>query len=260
MSNSSFLVEKLIELVGRAFYSDNYIIILDTLVREKFIREEELGPRLKILSKDIRKIISQLESEMLISYENMIMDDGRVAKCYYINYQLFVHIIRYRIHLLKKQLASTEQTILNDIFYQCPTCLLTYSSLQVQILQNNDYKFVCSNCCPYENYRTAPSESYYILKELDKNSDSIHIMFKKFEYQLYTHIPHHEGILNILADLKDCTVIRNLPSENRKYGITATKVTDNEVLEEITENIGNNIYIIHNTYTHTYTYIYIYNT
>ena len=127
MSNSSLLVEKLIELVGRAFYSDNYIIILDTLVREKFIREEELGPRLKILSKDIRKIISQLESEMLISYENMIMDDGRVAKCYYINYQLFVHIIRYRIHLLKKQLASTEQTILNDIFYQCPTCLLTYS-------------------------------------------------------------------------------------------------------------------------------------
>ena len=71
------LAEKLIAVVARAFYSDSIIIVLDALVREKYIRDEELGPRLKLSSKDVRRILAHLESEYLVKYEDLTMSDGR---------------------------------------------------------------------------------------------------------------------------------------------------------------------------------------
>ena len=42
MSDYDYLAEQLVQTVARAFYSDNYIIILDALIREKYIVMEEL--------------------------------------------------------------------------------------------------------------------------------------------------------------------------------------------------------------------------
>ena len=36
------LAESLVHTVGRAFYTDTYVIVLDALIREKYIIEEEL--------------------------------------------------------------------------------------------------------------------------------------------------------------------------------------------------------------------------
>jgi transcription initiation factor TFIIE subunit alpha len=125
-ARANALCEKLIKTIARAFYSDPFVLALDTLIREKFIREEEFGPRLKLTNKEVSKVIRQLESEMLIRFEDMMMDDGRTAKCYYIDYQLFVNVIRYRVHLMQVAVASAEKTELNEVFYQCPTCSNRY--------------------------------------------------------------------------------------------------------------------------------------
>ena len=37
-----YLAETLVHTVARAFYSDSYVVVMDALVREKFIIEEEL--------------------------------------------------------------------------------------------------------------------------------------------------------------------------------------------------------------------------
>ena len=183
--NSNLLVEKLIATVARAFYSDNYVVVLDTLIHEKYIREEEIAPRLKMIAKDVRKIISHLEADMLIKHEEMIMDDGRTSKCYYIDYQLFVNVIRYRVFMMKKAITSSEKSVLNDVFYQCPTCQETVSSLDAQKLRNYEFKFICLNCCPHEDFRTSRSEPFFVLVEQDKNLNSIQATIKRFEYQLY---------------------------------------------------------------------------
>ena len=51
--------------------------------------------------------------------------------------------------------------------YQCPTCKENYTQLQAQRLLSGDYKFVCSHCCPKENFRNSTSEPYYRLVEID---------------------------------------------------------------------------------------------
>jgi transcription initiation factor IIE alpha subunit len=63
------LVEKLVRTIARAFYTDSYVIVLEILIREKYLREEEFAPRLKLPEKDVNKVVRQLESEMLIRYE-----------------------------------------------------------------------------------------------------------------------------------------------------------------------------------------------
>ena len=68
MSTTNLIVEKLVSTVARAFYSDNYVVVLDTLLREKYIREEEISPRLKMSPKDVRKIIQHLESGIYLTY------------------------------------------------------------------------------------------------------------------------------------------------------------------------------------------------
>lgn len=80
--SSTLLVENLIKTISRAFYNDNIIIIFDTLIKEKYIREEELGPRLKLSNKEIRKILLQLKEEMLIKYEDITMNDQKTSTCW----------------------------------------------------------------------------------------------------------------------------------------------------------------------------------
>jgi hypothetical protein len=43
-----------------AFYTDNFVVLFDALIREKYIREEELGPRLKLPNEEVRKIVVQV--------------------------------------------------------------------------------------------------------------------------------------------------------------------------------------------------------
>lgn len=241
-AKSNSLVEKLIRTVARAFYIDSYVIVLEILIREKYLREEEFAPRLKLPEKDVNKVVRQLESEMLIRYEDMVMDDGRTAKCYYIDYQIFVNVIRYRIDLMVKAISSAESTEFNEVFFQCPTCANRYSSLEAQKLLSADFKFICSSCCPVNVLSRAVSEPYYRLTEIDNKNklNDVQNLGKKMDVQL-NESDEHGGIFDLLRDLKNIALIHNLPSDNRIRGIVASRVLDAEVQEEIDFKLGSKV-------------------
>ena len=69
MSNSLVLIETLVSTIARAFYTDTVVVLLEGLMHEKYIIEEELGPRLKLTAKDVRKITTQLENEPIRSHD-----------------------------------------------------------------------------------------------------------------------------------------------------------------------------------------------
>ena len=238
-AKSNSLVEKLIRTVARAFYTDSSVIVLEILIREKYLREEEFAPRLKLPEKDVNKIIRQLESEMLIRFEDMVMDDGRTAKCYYIDYQIFVNVVRYRIDLMATAIRAAESTEFNEVFFQCPTCNNRYTSLEALKLRSADYKFICSSCCPVNILSRAISEPYYRLVEIDNRNklNDVQNLGKKMDEQLNETDEHH-GIFDLLRDLKNVTLIHNLPSDNRIRGIVASRVIDAEVQEEIDFKLG----------------------
>ena len=74
---NAVVAERLIGTVARCFYGDTTVVVLDALIREKFIREEEMGPRLRLKEKDWRKVVNQLEEELLIQSEKVLMEDMR---------------------------------------------------------------------------------------------------------------------------------------------------------------------------------------
>jgi transcription initiation factor IIE alpha subunit len=230
------LIERLIATVTRAFYCDTTVMIMDALVREKFIREEEMGPRLKIPAKDARKIMAQMENEQLVSWEDLTMEDRRTSRCWYIDYNRFMHIVLYRVHLMKKELEDTEKLQNNRLFYHCTFCGEKYSELQVQQLVSKDMKFVCSHCAPNE-FRHMPAEPRYTLKEYDNRAElsEIDAISRKIKDQLNAS-DIHDGLFDLLKALKDQPMIHNRPSENIVRGIGASRVTDEDTLREIEDN------------------------
>jgi transcription initiation factor IIE alpha subunit len=237
MTSSTALAERLVQTVSRAFYTDNVVTIFDALIREKYIREEELAPRLKLPNKEIRKILCQLQEEMLVKAEDITMNDQRTSKCWYIDYYLFTLVIRYRIHKIKTEIRSKEKLELNHIFFQCPSCSEKYTELQAQRLISKDYKFICAHCCPSNDFKNTMSQPYFTLTELDTSQqlNEIQKLERKMTTQ-WTQSEDHDGIFDLLSELRNEHLIRNLPSENIKRGLMTSRVTDEEVLQRIEEN------------------------
>lgn len=229
--------ERLVATVARAFYDDNTVVILDALMRERFIRDEEFGPRLKLCSKDVRAILSQLENERMVSYEDLTMDDKRTSRCWYIDHKRFYLLVRYRMFLMTKEVQDREKLQFNRLFFVCPTCGEKYPELQAMRLVNKFAEFVCPHCCPHTNFKDVPSEPYYKLKEYDNRAElsELDSIVAKINDQLH-ETPLHDGIFDLLDQLKETPLGRNKPSENIKIGLTGTKIEDADTLKEIEEN------------------------
>jgi transcription initiation factor IIE alpha subunit len=232
------LVENLVSTVARAFYTDTVVIVLEGLMHEKYIIEEELGPRLKLSAKEVRKITTQLESEMLICVENVTIGDTKsFLKCYYIDYQQFVDAVRFRVHLMQRELVSEEKSELHEVYYECPTCKTRYNSLEVQRLICADFKFICNSCCPVTNFRAAKSEAYYRLVEVDNTGklSALQLLERKLEEQM-NKSKLHDGIFDLLGQLRDVPLGHNLPSLNISKGVRSSQITDERVAQEIKQN------------------------
>jgi len=235
----NLLCEKLIKTVSRAFYTDGVVVVLDALIREKFVREEELGPRLRLQDKFVRSIVNKLEEEFLVSSESILMPDLRQSKCYYIDYQLFVDMVRYRVHLMDKAVNSSQNDEINETKYKCPTCAKEVGALDAQKCKSKDYKFICTSCCPHENFRELMAEPYYRLIALDptnklRNAQSLKTKLIKAMQSCV----EHDGIYDMLRDLKDATIKRNLPSENMGRGFRNSEVLDEDKKQAILDNLG----------------------
>lgn len=233
------LVEKLIGTVARAFYSDTTVIILDILTREAYLRIEEIAPRVKLAPKDVQKVLTLLESEWLIRSEDVMMDDNRKSLCYYIDYQLFVNVVRFRIYHMKQSLIQKESTQTQQLSLQCPTCFGQWTNLEVLRSVSKDHKFVCSNCCPSGNISNVISEPYFRLQPLDSRGKlkSILTLKNKLSEQMNNAPGLHEGIYDLLTQLRNVPLPRNRPSTNIKHGYSSSStIIDKETLKNIDDN------------------------
>lgn len=65
--------EALISTVARAFYSDDCVMLIDVLLRDKYLRDDDMAPRLSLPAKQLRRTLQFLEEEMLVKHE--LVDD-----------------------------------------------------------------------------------------------------------------------------------------------------------------------------------------
>jgi hypothetical protein len=123
---------------------------------------------------------------------------------------------------------------MKEVYFQCPTCNDKYSSLEAQRYLSADFKFICPNCCSAENFRMTKSEVKFRLVEVNNigKLNKVQILDKKMQEQLSEN-ELHEGIYELLHQLKNVQLSKNKPSENMKRGFKSSIITDEEMLKEV---------------------------
>ena len=123
MSDLTVHAERLISAVVRAFYDDDAVCLIDVMIRDKFLRDDDMQQRLQLPSKKLRATLQFLQDEHLVNFE--LVDDlaqggSQATKFWYIDYNQAVHTITLRLHLLQKELVEAASLAESSSFYQCP--------------------------------------------------------------------------------------------------------------------------------------------
>ncbi|CAM9840634.1 unnamed protein product, partial [Phaeothamnion confervicola] len=213
--------------VVRAFYEDPYIVVVDALIREKYLKdkEEELGARVNLRHKQVRAVLAALEREGLVQQESIsdVIGGTRMSNYWYIDYRRAVDSIRLRIYLMQKRLKDMESKALLDTTYECPQCQATYDLLAVQQLRNAANSFCCSHCCDQDEHSLCGPAPYMLV---DQNNRGRLEAFECGRHELNEQLRRstsadcpREGIFELLSELRDAAVPSTLPSELRARGV-----------------------------------------
>lgn len=207
--------EKVIKAIIRAFFTDDFVIVVDALMRDACIPEEEIAPRLKLSRVTVQSVIAKLVEHHVVSKELVTLPNkgGIISYCY-IDYQHCIDVIRYRLHLIRKFLKRQANKSYEVDKLQCPTCRKEYTILEAIPMQCKDGYFACSNCWLYDDFISMPSDARSRLSPMDTSHklDDISELQRKFDFQMKNVIDE------LLLELKDKPLPRNLPSENIKHG------------------------------------------
>ncbi len=145
-------LKQLARLVVRGFYLIEESLIVDMLVRYPCIREEDLAELLKFDRKMLRAKIAGLRNDKFVQTKQRIettdeADGGKVVKmnCYYINYKVFVNVVKYKLDHMRKKMETSERDATNRSSFKCTSCTKTFTDLEVIILFSilNTHNYSC---------------------------------------------------------------------------------------------------------------------
>ena len=106
------------------------------------MREDDLSNLLKFDKKLVRAKISTLKKDRLVQekqrMESRVDDPSKVEKmnCYFINYKIFVNIVKYKLDHMRKKLEMTERDAASRSSFKCTSCIKTFTDLEVNELIN----------------------------------------------------------------------------------------------------------------------------
>lgn len=243
MSDLTVYAESLIATVARAFYHDDAVCLIDVLLRDKFLRDDDMGPRLSLPAKQLRRTLQFLQDEHLVKFE--LVDDlssggSQATKFWYIDYNHAVNTIRLRIHLLQKRLEQDEMAARSSSFYLCPgykekRCNGRYTETEAQqVVDTNTGLFLCQECVnEYANNPNPPALETYTLQLVD-NTRALKLAvdnMRRVKVQLSVKmIGSHQiraGVFDLLQKVRvkgKGPLTSNLPSENFELGIGSKRL------------------------------------
>lgn len=250
MSDLTIYAEALIATVARAFYDDEVVSLIDVLIRDKFLRDDDMAPRLSLPAKKLRATLYFLSEEHLVRLEtvdDLAQGGSQSTKFYYLDYNRAVHSIRLRLHLLRKKLEAAELGARSSSFYLCPgytqkRCNGRYTEEEAQqVLDFSSGLFLCQECSiAYENDPNAPAKETYTLQLVDNTRDLKLAMdnLRRSNVQLSSKSIGNQqlraGIYDLLQKVRGSKggkysaaaqpITSNLPSENFALGIGSKRL------------------------------------
>ncbi|XP_062573233.1 general transcription factor IIE subunit 1-like [Saccostrea cucullata] len=146
-------LKRLIRLVVRGFYSLEHAMIIDLLVRNPCMKKDDIVEILRFERKQLRALINILKTEKFLKTSlRMKMETDAENKStrqtyYFINYQVFVNIVKYKLDHIRRKIEMEEMHNTSRPSFKCPTCEKTFTDLEVNKL--NDVMsgtFRCTFC------------------------------------------------------------------------------------------------------------------
>jgi transcription initiation factor IIE alpha subunit len=181
MADLTIYAEALIQTVVRAFYDDEIVVLVDVLIRDKFLRDDDMSLRLNLPARKLRASLQFLQDEHLVKAEtvdDLAQGGSQATKFYYLDYCTAVHSIRLRLFLLKRQLEQAELNARSASYYICPgykirRCNGKYTEEDVQqFVDPNTGLFMCFECQQlFANNPEAPGPSEYTLQLVDNSKE-----------------------------------------------------------------------------------------
>lgn len=243
MSDLTVYAEALIATVARAFYDDDAVCLIDVLIRDKFLRDDDMAPRLSLPAKKLRSTLQFLQDEHLVKSEtvdDLAQGGSQATKFWYIDYNNAVHSIRLRLHLLRKDLVEKEMSARSSSFYLCPgykekRCNGRYTEEEAQqVVDPSAGLFLCQECfMNYEADPNAPSRDTYTLQLVDNSKnlkeaiDNLRRVTVQLSGKTIGNSQLRAGIYDLLQKVRGkgkSPITSNLPSENFALGIGSKRL------------------------------------
>jgi len=144
-------LKQLARLVVRGFYDIEYSLIVDMLVRYHCMREDDLCEILKFDKKLLRAKLSTLKADKFLVVKLKIEtgEDSKPVKmnCWFINYRIFVNIVKYKLDQMRKKMETEERDATSRSSFKCTNCDKQYTDLQAdQLFDPMSGEFKCTYC------------------------------------------------------------------------------------------------------------------
>eukprot|EP00092_Neocalanus_flemingeri_P019379 GFUD01020993.1.p1 GENE.GFUD01020993.1~~GFUD01020993.1.p1 ORF type:complete len:432 (-),score=178.57 GFUD01020993.1:117-1412(-) len=144
-------LKQLARLVVRGFYDIEYSLIVDMLVRYPCMREDDLCELLKFDKKILRAKLATLKSDKFVQVKLKIEtgDDGKACKvnCFFINYKIFVNIVKYKLDHMRKKMETEERDATSRSSFRCTNCTKQFTDLEAdQLFDFVTQEFKCTYC------------------------------------------------------------------------------------------------------------------
>ncbi|XP_031556886.1 general transcription factor IIE subunit 1-like [Actinia tenebrosa] len=136
------VLKKLVKRVIRGFYDKEHVALMNVLTNAKHpcVKEDDLLEMLKFDKKQLRQTTSRLKNDKLIKqriHKEKQTEPGSTPitfNYYFINYKLFVNVVRYKLDHIRKKIESDEKQAKNRPSFLCTECKRKYSDLEVDRL------------------------------------------------------------------------------------------------------------------------------
>lgn len=233
MSDLTVYAEELIRTVARAFYDDDAICLIDILIRDKYLRDDDMSQRLTMPAKKLRSTLQFLQDEFLVSSDEVddLADGGsQQTKFWYVDYNRACHTIRLRLHLLRKELEADERSSRGSSVYKCPghdqrRCNGRYTEEEAQqMVDMNSGAFLCQEChMNYKNNPNGPNVDTYTLCLVDNTAglklavDNIRRVNVQLSGKMIGGEQIRTGVYDLLQKVRGKgkePITSNLPGEN----------------------------------------------
>merc|ERR1719211_124156 len=115
------------------------------------MREDDVAGLLKFDKKMLRARMTLLRNDKFLQIKQRIETDeeGKVVKmnCYYINFKIFVNIVKYKLDLMRKKMETSERDATSRSSFKCTSCTKTFTDLEAdQLFDPMTMDFKCTFC------------------------------------------------------------------------------------------------------------------